>query len=54
MKSRAFAGAIADFQKPYLRAIGEGHWGAMLVIATGEHGEGRAPGALKRVAVVFM
>jgi polar amino acid transport system substrate-binding protein len=42
-----------DFQKPYWRAIGEGLWGTMLVIATGEHG-GRDTGALKRVTVVMM
>ena len=42
------------FQKPYLRAIGEGLWGAMLVIATGEHGDRDAPGVLKRVTVVLM
>jgi len=44
----------ADFQKPYLRAIGEGLWGAMLVIATGEHGDRNEPGVLKRLTVVFM
>jgi hypothetical protein len=31
------------FQKPYFRAIGEGLWITMLIIATGEHGERDAP-----------
>jgi len=43
----------ADFQKPYWRAIGEGLWGTMLIIATGEHG-GQNQGAIKRLAVVLM
>jgi polar amino acid transport system substrate-binding protein len=43
-----------DFPKPYLRAIGEGLWGTMLIIATGEHGDREAPGVLKRVTVVLM
>ena len=38
----------------YLRAIGEGLWGTMLIIATGEHGDRNAPGAVKRVTVVLM
>ena len=38
----------------YLRAIGEGLWGTMLIIATGEHGDRNAPGVSKRVAVVSM
>jgi polar amino acid transport system substrate-binding protein len=44
----------AQFRKPYLRAIGEGLWGAMLIIATGEHGDREAPNVAKRVAVVLM
>ena len=28
-----------NFQKGYLRGIGEGLWGAMLIVATGEHGD---------------
>jgi polar amino acid transport system substrate-binding protein len=43
-----------DFHKGYWRAIGEGIWGTMLIIATGEHGDRNAPGVLKRVAVVVM
>ncbi len=43
-----------DFSKSYLRAIGEGLWGTMLIIATGEHGDRDAPGVLKRVTVVLM
>jgi polar amino acid transport system substrate-binding protein len=27
------------FAKPYLRAIGEGVWLTLLIIATGEHGK---------------
>lgn len=44
----------SNFMKGYLRAIGEGLWGAMLIIATGEHGDRDAPGVLKRVTVVVM
>ncbi|NIE66059.1 transporter substrate-binding domain-containing protein [Burkholderia sp. Ax-1719] len=43
-----------NFQKPYWRAIGEGLWITMLIIATGEHGERDAPGAWKRVLVPTM
>ena len=43
-----------DFQKPYLRAIGEGLWGTMLIIATGEHGDRDAPRVWKRFAVAAM
>jgi ABC-type amino acid transport substrate-binding protein len=42
------------FQKPYLRAIGEGLWVTMLIIATGEHGEREAAGVWKRVLVPAM
>ena len=43
-----------DFPRSYLRAIGEGLWGTMLIIATGEHGDRDAPGVLKRVTVALM
>jgi len=43
-----------QFQKPYLRAIGEGLWVTMLIIATGEHGEREAPGFWRRVLVPAM
>jgi len=43
-----------DFPKSYPRAIGEGLWGTMLIIATGEHGDRNAPGVAKRVTVVLM
>ena len=42
------------FKKKYLRAIGEGLWGSMLIIATGEHGDRDAPNVIKRIAVVAM
>lgn len=44
----------AAFQKPYWRAIGEGLWVTMLIIATGEHGERDAAGVWKRVLVPLM
>ena len=47
-------GSNNDFSSSYLRAIGEGLWGTMLIIATGEYGERRAPGVIKRVAVISM
>jgi ABC-type amino acid transport substrate-binding protein len=43
-----------DFPRSYWRAVGEGLWGTMLIIATGEHGDRDAPGVVKRVAVVLM
>jgi polar amino acid transport system substrate-binding protein len=43
-----------NFQKPYWRAIGEGLWVTMLIIATGEHGEREAPGLWRRVLVPSM
>ncbi|MBN3855073.1 transporter substrate-binding domain-containing protein [Paraburkholderia sp. Ac-20340] len=43
-----------NFQKPYWRALGEGLWISMLIIATGEHGERDAPGVWKRVLVPAM
>lgn len=42
------------FQKPYLRAIGEGLWVTMLIISTGEHGERATAGLWKRVLVPAM
>ncbi len=42
------------FRKKYLPAIGEGLWGSMLIIATGEHGDRDAPNVIKRIAVVVM
>lgn len=43
-----------DFQRGYLRGMGEALWGTSLIIATGEHGDRNAPGALKRITVVAM
>ena len=43
-----------DLPHSYPRAIGECLWGTMLIIATGEHGDRNAPGAVKRVTVVVM
>jgi polar amino acid transport system substrate-binding protein len=43
-----------EFRKGYLHAIGEGLWGTMLIIATGEHGDRDAPGVVKRIVVVCM
>jgi polar amino acid transport system substrate-binding protein len=42
------------FRKKYLAAIGEGLWGSMLIIATGEYGDRDAPYVIKRIAVVAM
>lgn len=42
------------FRKPYWRALGEGLWVTMLIIATGEHGERDAPGVWKRILVPSM
>ncbi len=43
-----------EFPSAYWRAVGEGLWGTMLIIATGEHGDRDAPGVLKRVTVALM
>lgn len=43
-----------EFRKGYFRAIGEGLWGTMLIIATGEHGDRDAPGVVKRIVVACM
>ncbi|WP_162600698.1 transporter substrate-binding domain-containing protein [Paraburkholderia sp. C35] len=43
-----------QFQKPYFRAIGEGLWVTMLIIATGEHGERDAGSVWKRMLVPAM
>lgn len=40
------------FRKRYLPAIGEGLWGSLLIIATGEHGDRDTPDVVKRIAVV--
>ena len=42
------------FQRGYCRGVLEGLWGVMLIIATGEHGERDASGAIKRLTVVTM
>jgi ABC-type amino acid transport substrate-binding protein len=44
----------AAFQKPYWRALGEGIWVTMLIIATGEHGERDTAGLWKRILVPAM
>ncbi|WP_408447656.1 transporter substrate-binding domain-containing protein [Paraburkholderia sediminicola] len=43
-----------NFQKPYVRAIGEGLWVTMLIIATGEHGERDASNMWRRILVPAM
>lgn len=43
-----------NFQKPYVRAIGEGLWVTMLIIATGEHGERDAANMWRRILVPSM
>ncbi|CAB3767240.1 transporter substrate-binding domain-containing protein [Paraburkholderia humisilvae] len=43
-----------QFRKPYFRAIGEGLWVTMLIIATGEHGERETASVLKRLLVPAM
>jgi len=43
-----------SFRKKYLAAIGEGLWGSMFIIATGEHGDRDAPNVIKRILVVAM
>ena len=42
------------FQQGYLKGMGEGLWGAALIISTGEHGDRDAPRLVKRLTVVFM
>ncbi|MBP0593977.1 transporter substrate-binding domain-containing protein [Paraburkholderia sp. LEh10] len=42
------------FHKPYFRAIGEGLWETMLIIATGEHGERDTANVGKRILVPAM
>jgi polar amino acid transport system substrate-binding protein len=42
------------FGRGYLRGIAEGLWGVTLIIATGEHGDRDAPGAVKRLTVALM
>ncbi len=43
-----------SFQKGYLRGIGEGLWGVVLIIATGEYGDRETPEVVRRLTVVFM
>jgi polar amino acid transport system substrate-binding protein len=42
------------FRGGYLRAVAEGLWGVLLIIATGEHGDRDTPRAMKRVVVGAM
>jgi polar amino acid transport system substrate-binding protein len=42
------------FQKGYVRGLGEGLWGVMLIIATGEHGDRDVPNIVKRLIVASM
>lgn len=44
----------SQFGKPYLRAIGEGLWGTVLIVATGEHGDRDTPRVVKRLTVAVM
>ncbi len=43
-----------NFQKGYLKGLGEGLWGVALIVATGEHGDREAPRIAKRLIVFFM
>jgi polar amino acid transport system substrate-binding protein len=43
-----------NYQKGYLRALGEGLWGSTLIIATGEYGDSEAAGLIKRILVGSM
>jgi ABC-type amino acid transport substrate-binding protein len=43
-----------SFEKSYLRALGEGIWGIMLIFSTGEHGDREGSRVWKRVAVASM
>ncbi|MBB5190643.1 ABC-type amino acid transport substrate-binding protein [Silvimonas terrae] len=43
-----------NLQKPWWRAIGEGIWITMLIIATGEHGDRAQAGLFKRILVPAM
>ncbi len=42
------------FQNGYLRGIGEGLWGVMLIIATGEFGDRDVPNIVRRLLVATM
>jgi ABC-type amino acid transport substrate-binding protein len=44
----------ATFKKPYLKAVGEGIWGIMLIFSTGEHGDREGSRVWKRIAVAAM
>jgi polar amino acid transport system substrate-binding protein len=43
-----------NFQKGYLKGVGEGLWGVALIVATGEHGDRETPRVAKRLIVFFM
>jgi polar amino acid transport system substrate-binding protein len=43
-----------NFQKGYLKGMGEGLWGVALIVATGEHGDRDASRIVKRLIVFFM
>jgi len=43
-----------NFKKGYWRGVGEGLWGAMLIIATGEHGDRDTATVVKRLTVAWM
>lgn len=42
------------FRQGYVRSVGEGLWGVLLIIATGEHGDRDTPRVLKRLIVGTM
>jgi len=42
------------FRRGYLRSIGNGIWGVILIIATGEHGDRDTPRIVKRLTVAGM
>ena len=44
----------AAFGRGYLRSVGNGIWGVVLIIATGEHGERDTPRIVKRITVGTM
>lgn len=46
------ANPLAD--RGYLRGLGDGLWGVMLIISTGEHGDRETPSVVKRLTVAFM
>ncbi len=44
----------AAYGSGYLRAIGNGIWGVILIIATGEHGDRDTPRIVKRITIATM